>query len=586
MGKKRFYVVWFLFACFLIIQHRFVFMHFDDWGYASLSYAYTGNSNGMNWNISDFVSFLKWHYFNWGGRILWFAIEIIALRCGEWCIQLLQAFFLFFVYFSSYLLVKRKNEDFATSFLIILTYGFISLPTVSNGVFWFTASVLYVWPFSCLFGAIYILEYKNTTIKCKVLSSVLLFFAAFSQEQVAVLTSVYIIISIIVNEKERRKKLAPYCVGILASAIEVFAPGNFIRSEVSTTQNLNIIEKSVIQSSNVLNTILSDFFTVFLLFVTFIYLLIYFGKKRTFGKYFYYVITVDVFVSGAFLFTTIENSGNSLVFQLLFCLIFCIQILVYLIERKLNTFFALFIGAICSQVMMLVAPYMVERCVLPFKFIMNLITIYIIIEEAKEFKQSLNLVTSLMLIISIGNMGWITKGYVTNGQVNLINRYKLQEKSAQYNAGTPVNDIILYRLPDDRFVSQMPYQQEFIEEYLKIYYKLPQETNIIWQNLNEYEYEYDTVDEKNPQISTIWPDVIDADFERSEDGGVNIAVTPSRIDSNLCIVVNGIEMESTKDSSVYTTHINKQLLSDDLTIRLYDKESERYSEAVTLIVQH
>ena len=216
---------------------------------------------------------------------------------------------------------------------------------------------------------------------------------------------------------------------------------------------------------------------------------------------------------------------------------------------------------------------------------MSLIVIHIVINEAKEYKYLFMSIVLFMTTVAFINLTWITYGYASNCCVNLINRYKMQEKAAQYHAGAPVKDIILYRLTDDRFVSQMPYQQDFIEVYVKNYYGIPQETNIIWQQLGEYEYEYERVEEDCPKISAVWPDVIDASFERSEDGGVSVAVTPSRMDSNLSIIVNDAEMETVKDLHAFTTHVNKELLTDDLRIRLFDKETEKYSDVVVLRVE-
>ncbi len=66
--EKRQRLLWILFGLFLLIQHRFVFMHYDDWGYAGLSYGYLGNAHGRYWNALDLLGFLKWHYLNWGGE--------------------------------------------------------------------------------------------------------------------------------------------------------------------------------------------------------------------------------------------------------------------------------------------------------------------------------------------------------------------------------------------------------------------------------------------------------------------------------------------------------------------------------------
>lgn len=50
--------MWLLLGVLLLVQHQFVYMHFDDFGYASLSYGYDGNTNGMNWTFGNSCAIL------------------------------------------------------------------------------------------------------------------------------------------------------------------------------------------------------------------------------------------------------------------------------------------------------------------------------------------------------------------------------------------------------------------------------------------------------------------------------------------------------------------------------------------------
>ncbi len=593
--EKRQRLLWILFGLFLLIQHRFVFMHYDDWGYAGLSYGYLGNAHGRYWNALDLLGFLKWHYLNWGGRVLWFAVEALALRCGEWCIQILQAIVLFFIFRAMYLLVRRRKNDAAAALLCICMYGMFRLETVNCGVFWYTASVLYVWPFSCLFGGIYIMEYSQPIgWKRKVAAAGMLFMAGFSQEQVAVLTVVYVAVSagIRVREKRWQARQWLYGFGLLGAAIELLAPGNYVRSEGTRDaeqSGVGFLENVRTQLPEVVRGNLENRFLVFLLLVILLLTCLCGLKKHVSDRRLRCVIGAMNPVSAAALLCTFaageENGAAVLWIRIVFLVLLCVQLTGYLLRERQYVFLGLFAGAVCSQGMMLAAPYMVERCTLPFQSVVQVIAAYMILQCAGEFRRIAFVLTAVTAAVAAVNLTYITAGYARNAQVNRINRCRLEEKAARMDAGAPAGSLILYRLPDDRFTSQMPYQLNFIEAWMRCYYEMPQEMNFIWQQLNGYEYEYETVREERPEIASVWPDRIDAEFERTEDGGIHIAVSPTQMDSHLCIVVNDVEMECVRSDACLTTHVPPEMLEKDLHIRLLDTETGLYSDEVTLNVE-
>lgn len=55
--KKAAWVIGGIFACLIMIQHHYVFMSFDDYGYASLSYSWNGNTAGMDYTLQDIFNF-------------------------------------------------------------------------------------------------------------------------------------------------------------------------------------------------------------------------------------------------------------------------------------------------------------------------------------------------------------------------------------------------------------------------------------------------------------------------------------------------------------------------------------------------
>ena len=70
---------WTLVLIYVVIQHAFVWMYFDDYGYASITYLgdQFNATGGTDFSFLDILGFLKYHYLHWGGRIVGFFFEII-----------------------------------------------------------------------------------------------------------------------------------------------------------------------------------------------------------------------------------------------------------------------------------------------------------------------------------------------------------------------------------------------------------------------------------------------------------------------------------------------------------------------------
>ena len=248
--KYGFYLIWTIFFLFLLFQHRSVFMHFDDFGYATLTYAGYNNPHGMNWNLNDLIDFMNFHYVYWGGRVIPFFILIIALSCGELFIKIFQASLLFSILIFAYLIVKNKSNDVFAALLIIVSYCMLNLKIVSEGIFWYTASAVYVWPLFFLFGGLLLLREFPKQPKYIIPMVIAFFLAACSQEQIAVLTIVTITVFTFLKYSEThmvdKTNILILVTVIIGGAIEILAPGNFVRAnfpDYASFYQLTLIEK-------------------------------------------------------------------------------------------------------------------------------------------------------------------------------------------------------------------------------------------------------------------------------------------------------------------------------------------------------
>ena len=236
---------------FLLFQYRSIFLHFDDFGYASLSFGYTENQHGMSWTMGDLLSFLKWHYFNWGGRILYYGIGIIAMRIGEQFIQVFQALILFVISVLTYQFIQKEEEDIFASCMAVCTYGLFGISPACDGIFWYSASEGYVWPFAPLLCGVCLLRKIKLTNKNTFYLCLLFFAAAFSHEQVAIVTIAFVMVYGVKLYREKSISLQYlYITGFtfLGGILEILAPGNFVRASVKENeafQALTFIEKVV-----------------------------------------------------------------------------------------------------------------------------------------------------------------------------------------------------------------------------------------------------------------------------------------------------------------------------------------------------
>lgn len=65
-----------------------------------------------------------------------------------------------------------------------------------------------------------------------------------------------------------------------------------------------------------------------------------------------------------------------------------------------------------------------------------------------------------------------------------VNYDRLAESVRDIESGRTIEEIELHKLYDDRYATNMPYQDGFayIEVWMKNYYELPYEVRFVWRN--------------------------------------------------------------------------------------------------------
>ncbi len=507
--------IFIIFAIFLIFQHQFLYLYHDDYGYASLSYVGGApeNIHGTDFTFSDIINFLQKHYLNWGGRVLSFFVEVAGLHyLGLNGFRILQAITILGIFFLIYLIMSKvldkKVKKWIIALVTVALYGITEYRAFADGVFWITASVLYVCPIFFLLSFVYLYSFKkdmNNEGRFKkfiyvVLLGVTIFIATFSQEQIAVASFMYILVwtcyNIIKNKKLSKLDIFLTIISGIGFAILMLAPGNEIRKQAPSSATFYQMPFLQRTGKGIAETIIGNFSEYNKIFQFFFFgTALLFGIKNLQKNTGFKALNILNLISTSeiFLITFIRKEGyfnyaynifDNLIYKIGVTLIALIQlgliaysITIYLWNRGTKSLAILFWCAIFSQGAMIVAPYFPVRSSIIFEYLYNLIGIVIIGDIYSESNNKI--ITSCLiipfLVLCIFNSAKITKGYKDNSFANEENNQKLEIVSEKIKAGENITNITLKKLPNIMYSGAQPYQEncDYILWWIKAYYDLP-----------------------------------------------------------------------------------------------------------------
>lgn len=484
-----------LLAAVLYLQHRFVYMYFDDFGYASLSYGTDQFYNNGDQSLLTILRYLGWHYCNWGGRVLYFFAEICCLKIGLPAIRAVQALAVAGTLWFGAKLVVRNKKEFPIALLLILSfYLSIGQKTYQDGIFWFTSSCLYLWPFLPFLTAIFLLRnYRDTGSLSALLGGDILFFvAAFSQEQISVLVVIYVLLSICFD-RSRRPGLGSFSsipCALLGAGITILAPGNFVRAstpQYSDFNQLNLLGKIKNNFSYVVGLNIGRYDLLFSILLILTSILFFWRQyqERPQSRFSKIRWVVELLFSLATIFAIYRYDfwqSPSVILAFFWALIFSVEVLPILFKNNI-TLFALFIGGIFSQGMMLVSPTFSVRCHLPMAIILSVVAAYLLLAYAPKGKFRGAMVV-LVLCLALSSAIPVFVGYYKNAAANEANHTALLDAHRNISSGKVVEQVNLQKLPCEDYGNVMPYWDtyDFIEVWMKYFYKLPQDISFVWQD--------------------------------------------------------------------------------------------------------
>jgi hypothetical protein len=441
----------------------------DDYAIASLSYGHVEpDVIGQSFTLTQFVNFLQWYYFNWGGRIVFHGLMILMLK-NIWVYRIIQSLAVFIAFFVLHRLAAEEKGNAKTVLLCCSLYGTFSFEMFRAGFYWFSASSIYVLPLPFLCIGILVMRYLESKTENRVfliaLGSLCFLLFGVSQEQNAVTLLVLMFALCFYDYLDKKSvrlyRLPFFAASILGSGFLLLAPGNFARFQLNEhTQIKRIAINMVFMAAGHLR---QENIVFLLLLVGFIFYISYVLYKAGRINKVVYLITIPCSIS--FLALSLNFRANigldsyttyNWIMNIMLSVLFYIHIVFYLyiifkwlkhIQDRYLT--ALFLGALFSQLFfILVASFnssLFERVmiILYFSIFALFIRAFADLQFAIPKEKLLAWVLLPIVMMSSVKMAYTTMGYMRNYQTNTYNIEVLHKASEDIKAGMAVEVIEL-----------------------------------------------------------------------------------------------------------------------------------------------
>lgn len=446
MLAKRNDLIAFLFIFIITyFQSKYIGFYHDDYGYAALSYGVQGNYS--EFSMYNVLLFIKDHYINWGGRVLFFFFEVLALQLDMQGFMFIQsivvAITIFFAYkmISSIIDCDDSRLEIFILFSLICMYLLFDKKTYCNALFWASASVLYVWPLCPMMIGLYLFIrwcVQKERSSCRLLMMGLVFFmASFSQEQITLvalsLSSLFFVcMRGLDGYDEIKKPLITIQISTFVGACcLLLAPGNFRRLDSGHDGGFHS---------------LADFPAV----------------------------------TWEFLQNLWTAPGSILWIAAFIVCLFVVK------KREVKLFLPFGLMAIISLSIFygIKLRYPSPRIYFPASFFLTIFScgmLAVFVFNNKYLRKYMVCIASAFIIYSVCHHSFfVLQGYYINYPVVVENDLNLKKASKN-----KAMEVVFYKLPMRWYHDCMPYDDRpYIEKWIKQYYKLDMNTKIIYK---EYE---------------------------------------------------------------------------------------------------
>ena len=508
----------------------FVFMYFDDFGYASLSYFYVEpDVRGTDFTFSQFLSFFTQIYLGWSGRVVFHGIMVLLLQIDVWAFRIVQSISVLLTFMLLCRFATKGRFNAWTALFACTLYGICSFNMFRKGFYWFSASAIYLLPLTFFFFGFVVLRHlseSTNNIKYKiplvVLGMISFFLAGVSQEQISMTVMATLFILLVFpyvesklkyyfkkakakseseseSESESKHKkqetnhlLLFFLSSFVGGCLLIFAPGNFrrflIHSEASHESFLRSVFSNFYDYGRINYTFYQNFIflAVLAVFVCCIAYVLWKNNKLSKNIFLFTFPFSIFFLTGSYFLKPYISMADRLNLILVFlfylyCVFMIFLVIKYLLFINDRYLLALFIGALCSQIIIpFYSPYIVERMFIVFYFALFAIYIRLFNDMSKYFSLKTILVVILLPIFMASslNMAIKTHGYALNRNVNIYNDNHLRQVSADIRAGVEIEQIEILPLFNQFFGYHFG---EGTLTWMRYYYDIPQNIPIVFR---------------------------------------------------------------------------------------------------------
>mgnify|MGYP003373739554 FL=1 len=543
--KYAYLAVFAAFYVFLLMQFGNVFIYYDDYGYLSLSYGTNIDVAGAEYSFSELLDFMKGHYFNSNGRLLYmFLYCFVHMLGGIRGVQVFMATAVLAVVMLLFFIVKQmlegrleaaeeekrscREEDevygtlgpvalAALAAFICLLYGTLGIMVQRMGTYWYAASFIYVVPaitflvFALYFyRTVFLPKGEKMGVLRMCLCAALGFLAAWSQEQWFVTTISFVVICLGVKLwRDRRLELYEILTFLACAAgglIIILSPA--VSARMNSAGNAEFASLSLFGKLGrniplLMNLFFSGENIRYLMF--FFPMMIFMGcmaaakdRKLLPLHLGFSAVSASVF-AGVFLKQKLHVfapgaysalTANLLLLYVAFC--FAEVILFYRAEKQIFGSIV-FAAAVLSVGSAVIVPEVPLRIFYPFLYLSWLLFAYmygrILLTEVKRIPVSAVCTLAFLAMVSIPNLKSIYTGYRINYQVLMYDDAVFRESAEAIRQGADIETIEVYELPDLLCKNEVVYDENFsfMIAWMRQYYDLPESVEFEYRPLSSME---------------------------------------------------------------------------------------------------
>jgi len=503
-------LIFVIFGVAMFLQFRLTWMYYDDYGYYSLNYGSNTMHIGDNYSFAELFPYLKEHYYNANGRLLYFFIWLSVYKTGGlFLVQTVAAVIMTGIMVALYRVVASKETDRlwrgCKAASICVCFGLISQAIHQHGTYWHVAFYLYYTPllFLILFALIWQRnEMKKSKIHILSLGG-LAFMVGWSVENLSV-AFVITLSGLFVFKCIKMRKFAVsefiyIILGTLGTVILVRSPGIIARA----ASRGEIGNPVLYLQRNIANTFISFlshsnriYIVALMVSCMVISCKLYSEKKNPL-----YIasltiagLTLLIEIISPLMNETLAASGWT---GIILCLIILSSVVIpvfgYSVDNANKSENILLVTAFFSVACMAMVPEVQTRVFIPFMFcsftIISealIILCKVAIKKEQIFKRTVAIaMVAGIFAVSVLHFGKTYLGYSHNYQVNTENDKRLKYAAAKIEAGENISSVELLKFDEgyEQYASCMYYQEgmQWFKSYIDCYYNIPAYVEYIYK---------------------------------------------------------------------------------------------------------